>query len=317
MEHGRDTTEDAPDSETRVLGRRTYTEAQFERIIHENRAAAAPIAVEIGAAVLFAAIVSVLFADTGDRLDGLTLILVGVLFAVVPAAIWLAAFYRQDHREPEPKHYVIGVFALGAVLAEAIGQPLIRDLFRVQDWLYAAPLTGILGSIFVIGVVQEFLKYAAVRYTVYRAAEFDERVDGIIYGAAAGLGYATMLNLRYVIGNGGVDLGVGAVQVSVNALAQASFAGVTGYFLGRAKFERMGPLWLPFGLSFAAALNGVTSYLLREIPGRGGLGDTACSGLVVAAIVAAATFATLFAVIRRLNAAARATIGPVANGSAR
>ena len=48
-----------------------------------------------------------------------------------------------------------------------------------------------------IGFIQEFLIYAALRYTVYYSPEFDERVDGIIYAAAAGLGYATTLNLQY------------------------------------------------------------------------------------------------------------------------
>lgn len=302
----------APEGEVRVLGGRTYAAAEFDRVIHENKAAAAPIVVEIGAAVLFAAIMSLIFANTSERIGGLPLVLIGVVMAVVPAAIWLVAFYRQDRLEPEPKHYVFGVFVLGAALAEAAGQPLIRNVFRVQDWLYDNPLTGILGSILVIGALQEFLKYAAVRYTVFNSPEFDERVDGIIYGAAAGLGYATMLNIRYVVGNGGVDLGVGAVQVAVNALAHASFTGVTGYFLGRAKFERMGPLWLPLGLTVAAVLNGLVSYLLREIPQVGQFGYNAWYGLVVAAIVAAATFAVLFTVIRRLNAAARAAAGRAA-----
>jgi RsiW-degrading membrane proteinase PrsW (M82 family) len=190
------------------------------------------------------------------------------------------------------------------VLAEAIARPLIRDLFEVQSWLYDSALTGILGSIFVVGFIQEFLKYAGVRYTVYSSPEFDERIDGIIYGAAIGLGFATMLNVRYVVDNNGVNLGVGAIQVAVNALAHASFSGVVGYFLGRAKFERMGPVWLPLGVSLAAVLNGVVTYALREVPELGsGFSYNPWYGLVLAAIVAGATFVILFAVMRRINAA--------------
>ena len=33
-----------------------------------------------------------------------------------------------------------------------------------------------------------------------------ERIDGIIYGAAAGLGYATYLNIQYVLENGGIKM---------------------------------------------------------------------------------------------------------------
>jgi protease PrsW len=171
-------------------------------------------------------------------------------------------------------------------------------------------IINILGSIFIVGFVQEFLKYAAVRYTVFNSVEFDERVDGIIYGAAAGLGYATMTNLQYIMDNGGVGLGVGAIQVAITALAHASFSGVVGYFLGRAKFENMGPFWMPLGLTLAAVLNGIVTFVLGEVTT---LTTTFRNsdpnhwlGLVVAAIVAGGTFAVLFAIIRRLNATTRA-----------
>ncbi len=296
------------EGETRTLGRRAYCLNHYERVARENRAAATPILIHIGAVVLFAAVVAALAAALNPTLNNTALVLVGLLLALVPAAIWLLAFYQQDRLEPEPKRYVLGVFVLGAILAEAVGQPLIRDLFRVQDWLYDNPLVAIIGSILVIGFVQEFLKYAGVRYTVFLSPEFDERVDGIIYGAAIGLGYATMLNIRYVMGNNGVDLGVGAIQTSVLALAHASFGGVLGYFLGRAKFERMGPVWLPLGLTLAAILNGVVSYALRQLPMVGGFGYTPWYGLVLAAIVAGGTFAVLFMAIRRLNAAVLAEL---------
>jgi RsiW-degrading membrane proteinase PrsW (M82 family) len=149
-----------------------------------------------------------------------------------------------------------------------------------------------------VGAVQEFLKYAAVRYTNFRSPEFDERIDGIIYGAAAGLGYATMLNINYVVSHGGVELGVGAIRIAMTALAQASFAGLTGYFLGRAKFENMGPIWLPGGVLLASVLNGAVTVALGEIS-RSGLESTPLRGMILASVIAAVTFGVLFAVIRR------------------
>ncbi len=131
-------------------------------------------------------------------------------------------------------------------------------------------------------------------------------MDGIVYGAAAGLGYATLLNLTYVISNGGVDLGMGAIRIAVTALAHASFAGVTGYFLGRAKFENREPLWLPLGVLIAAVLNGIVSTALGEIS-RSGLRVTPLNGLILAAAVAAITFIVLFVIIQRNN---RATTPP-------
>jgi protease PrsW len=288
---------------TYTIGGRTYSAAEYARLARENKAAAGPLLVTVGVLVIFAAILALLFSLFDIRLSGTGLLLAGLVMALVPALVWLVAFTQQDRLEPEPKHYVFGVFILGALLAQAVGQPLIREFFRVQDWASGSAVVNILASILIAGFIQEFLKYAAVRYTVFYSGEFDERVDGIIYGAAAGLGYATVLNLQYVISNGGVDLGVGVMRVATSALAQASFAGVVGYFLGIAKFERKGPLWMPLGLTLAAVLNGVTSYVLGEVTRIGGFAINPWYGLVVAVIVAGGTFAALFTLIRRLNEA--------------
>jgi RsiW-degrading membrane proteinase PrsW (M82 family) len=296
------------EGEVFTLGGRTYDAEHYRGLAGENRAAAMPLLVAVGGIVIFAAIIALLGRLLPGTLEGPVLLTAGVIVAVVPALIWLVAFYLQDQREPEPKEYVFGLFLLGALLAAAVGQPIIRDVFRVQEWTSASAILAILASIFIIGFVQETLIYAAIRHTIYRSAEFDERVDGIIYGAAVGLGYATTLNIQYVVNNGGVDLGVGVLRVAVAALAQASFAGVIGYFLGRAKFENMGPLWLPVGLTIAAVLNGIVTYLLGEVSTinstsvRSSL-FTPWIGLVVAVVVAGATFFVLFTLIRRLNAA--------------
>ncbi len=177
-------------------------------------------------------------------LTGWQLVAFGLMMALVPALLWLIFFYLQDRLSPEPKGNVFGVFVLGGLLAAAIGQPVIERIFQVQDWMYTTWWVQLLASILVIGFVQEFLVYASVRYSIYRSRDFDERVDGVIYAIAAGLGYATVLNFQYVMQHGGVDVGVGAMTVTINALAQAGFAGIIGYFLGQAKFETTPRYWL-------------------------------------------------------------------------
>ena len=172
-------------------------------------------------------------------------------------------------------------------------------------WLPINSWVNLLGSILVVGFTHEFLKYAAVRYSVYPSTEFDERADGVVYGTAAGLGYATMLNINYVVASGGVNLQAGVMRIVVTALAQASFAGLTGYFLGRAKFEEEPVWWLPSGVALAAVLNGVFTTLRGELTTTGlslsGGGFNPWPGLILATIVAGATFGALFYLIRRAN----------------
>ena len=287
----------------RSIGRRYYCDLHYSRVTQDRRGIWLSTLVGILALLLFVGLVALILNLAQPTLSGTPLALVGIVLAVVPAVIWLGVFYRQDRLEAEPKRYVLSIFVLGAILAVGVGIPVLRDLFRVQDWLDSAgTLVNILGTILVVGFVQEYLKYAGVRFTIFGSPEFDERVDGIVYGAAMGLGFATMLNIQYVIGHGGVQLGVGVMRITITALAQASFAGVSGYFLGRAKFEDMPIWWLPAGVTLAATLNAIVTFLLQEVSMQG-LQFTPAYGLVLAAVVAGATFAVLFALIRRINAA--------------
>ena len=185
------------------------------------------------------------------------LMVIGVVMALIPAMAWLFFFYQQDQREPEPKGLVAQVFILGGLLAMAIGIPLVEDVYHVSTWIFENIWVNLAGAILVIGLSQEFLKFAAVRFSVYSSAEFDERTDGIIYATAAGLGFATVLNIVFVVNSGGVNLGVGALRVTLTALAEASFAGITGYFLSRQKFDHPPVWWMPTGVFIAATLNGI------------------------------------------------------------
>lgn len=216
-----------------------------------------------------------------------TLVLTGILVALVPAIVWLAFFYRRDRLEPEPKHLVVQMVILGGLLASAIGIPVVEGLFAVPDWLSDSPAWAqLLGGFLIVGMTQEFLKYAAVRFSVYHAADFDEAIDGIIYTTAVAIGFAVVLNINFVVSSGGVDLGSGAIRIVLTTLAQASFAGVVGYFLGRMKFEKRPLWWMPLGLTIAAALNSLF-YFLRGTLSQGGLGTVnSWVGLVLAAALA-------------------------------
>jgi RsiW-degrading membrane proteinase PrsW (M82 family) len=291
--------------EARRIGGCTYCERHYASVTQDRPSAWwAGLGLILGQ-VAFVLLVEGLASLLEPTLAGWALVAAGLALALIPALIWLIFFYQQDRLEPEPKGYVLGVFVLGALLAQAIGIPLVEDVFDVRHWLPISPWASLGGSILVIGFTQEFLKYAAVRYSVYPSAEFDGRVDGVVYGTAAGLGYATMCNVHYVVASGGLNLQAGVIRIVVTALAQASFAGLTGYFLGQAKFEDRPVWWLPGGVALSAVLNGLFTYLRGELTttglGLAGGGFNPWPGLVLAAIVAGGTFGILYYLIRRAN----------------
>jgi hypothetical protein len=53
------------------------------------------------------------------------------------------------------------------LVAGAFGIPLVRDVFQLGQWLDATTWTHLFGSILVVGFVQQFLIFAAVRYSIY------------------------------------------------------------------------------------------------------------------------------------------------------
>jgi RsiW-degrading membrane proteinase PrsW (M82 family) len=116
--------------------------------------------------------------------------LLAVVLAVVPGIFWLLFFYSRDRYDPEPPVWIMLVFLLGGAVTFPIGI-LEGGLILLSG--------GFLGSVLIAPVLEELAKYWVVEKTVYRTHVFDEPVDGIVYAAAAGLGFATLENTLYVL----------------------------------------------------------------------------------------------------------------------
>lgn len=298
---------------TRVVGAYAFCERHYERSTHLRRGGRQADVASIALLVGFVVVLYLVDALLQPRLDGDALTLGGLILAIIPAIVWLAFFYRQDRLEPEPRTMVIGVFVLGLLVATAVAIPIVDRVFDVGAWLFTSPLVHLAGGILVVGIVQEGLKYLTLRLSVYGSREFDERTDGIIYGTAVGLGFATALNVAFVVESGGVDLGTGAIRIVLTSLAHASFGGVIGYFMGRQKFEPRPIWWMAAGVAIAASLNGVFFYL-RSTVARGMIESPVDAispwvGLVLAAVLAGSITLALSTLTRRELARATAVSG--------
>ncbi len=256
--------------------------------------------------LVFVGIVELIVQVFNPKLSGFGLGLVSLLLAVIPAAIWLAIFYSQDRKEPEPKQYVIGVAVLAGLLAATIGQPLINGYFKVNQWIGGQVLTEIIGSILIIGFITAFLIYASVRFSIFYSSEFDQRLDGVVYGSAAGIGYAAMINVIKVVENGGVELGAGVVGIVVTQMVHGSLGALIGYFLGRDKFDPKRVWWMAVGITVVAILRGLYSWLSGEITQAGiSLSAGATNGynywpsLILGTLFAALIMILVFTLVRR------------------
>src|SRR5262249_19517007 len=149
------------------------------------------------------------------------------------------------------------VVILSALAANAIGLPLVDHAFAVDQWLVTAPgITRILGYTLTAGIVQEILKYAVIRYSVWPQC-FRTRSDGIAYAMAAGIGYATVLNLNYAFTTV-ADPASTAPRITEFTLTQVSISLIVGYFLAELALSEDAIMFgLPGSLLFAAFLTGL------------------------------------------------------------
>ena len=277
---------------THNIGGRWFCDEHYNKAVYTRKGVWRTAIIAVVALLIFVAAVVVLDLVFKPQLSGGPLVLTGLILALVPAALWLVFFYQQDRLEPEPVGNVARMFVIGLALAGAIGIPLTDQLFAVQNWLYRDALTTWVGSIFITGGVAAFIIYATVRYFMFDEPEFDERTDGVVYATAAALGYATSLNIQFILANGGARLGTGEIFVAEVALAFAAFGGLLGYFLGRAKLEQDPIWWLPLGLVLTALLGGLFVILRGQLdPGSitivgKGSGLPSFNGLILAGILA-------------------------------
>ena len=191
-----------------------------------------------------------------------TLELACLIVPILLSFAWLLFVRRFDRAHPEPMWLIAVTFLLGALSVVPAG--LLEVLFAsLSPWLdpglvtfggqsFAFPLAFVVFTV-VVGLSEEGSKYLAAQFAV-RRPEFDEPVDGIVYGIVASLGFAAAENIRYfAVGRMNAPLVIARCFMSVPA--HMFFGALWGYALG-AKLVNPGKrrwAWL----LFAAAMHGL------------------------------------------------------------
>jgi protease PrsW len=169
------------------------------------------------------------------------------LAAVLPTIGYVLLFYWADRYEREPGWLAAVAFLWGAI--PAIIASLIGELVLGYPFMDEMPniRTELVESALFAPVVEEIAKGVAL-LLIFRwvRREFDGVLDGLIYGALIGFGFAMTENLFYFLG----------------AFSEGGFGDLVVIFLLRVVL---------FGLnhSFYTALTGIGFGLARESTGRG------------------------------------------------
>ncbi|MCR2786040.1 MULTISPECIES: PrsW family intramembrane metalloprotease [unclassified Microbacterium] len=190
--------------------------------------------------------------------------LIGMLLALVPFVGVLLAVRIADRWEPEPRSLVALAVAWGAIAAVVItlAIDLVLTLVIGDD---GSAARDAFSSVIQAPIVEELAKGLGllIIFVVGRRA-FDGPIDGVVYGALVGAGFAFTENILY-FATSLIEGGVAETTVTfflrgiLSPFAHVMFTAVTGYALGRvardgAPVGRVMRAWL-VGMLGAAVLH--------------------------------------------------------------
>ena len=116
-----------------------------------------------------------------------------LLITIVPSILILLYFFLSD-KFKEPKGFIALVFFLGICICLPAGYVNSFMENNFKDIFSERLLFSFLGPAW----CEELLKFIILYFIVLRRNEFNEPMDGIVYGVTVSLGFATFENYDYV-----------------------------------------------------------------------------------------------------------------------
>ncbi len=183
------------------------------------------------------------------------------ILGFAPGVFWVWYLRRKDDLEPEPRHLVVWVFALGCLST----LPVLWLRPELESWVQSLTVgwdANFVDAFLITAPLEELAKMLAFLLGIYWHRQLDEPLDGIIYGTAVGLGFASVENVIYIRSYDEPMLA--PTRGFTATLAHVATSGALGFFVGLSRFRpvsRLPFLWLA-GLALAIAFHGVYDYFL-------------------------------------------------------
>ncbi len=137
-----------------------------------------------------------------------TVFILSCIGALIPAFIYTTIIYSVDRYEKEPIWLLVVTFLWGAIPAVIISF-FFNTLLSIPLYALAGDAGDIWAASLIAPPVEETAKGAIlVAILFFRRSEIDSLLDGIIYGAVVGMGFAVVENVYYfmnVFAEGGTE----------------------------------------------------------------------------------------------------------------
>ena len=159
-----------------------------------------------------------------------------IITALIPAVILGWWIYKKDSARPEPPRMLVKAFLYGvgsAFVTLVIGQ------FLNMLGLYVCDLGSFAGAVstalFAAALPEEVSKLLMLWLLLRKNPYYDEYLDGIVYAACVGLGFAGTENILYLVQSEDW-LGVAIMRGLTAVPAHFAIACAMGYFYSKRHF---------------------------------------------------------------------------------
>ncbi|MBQ8965399.1 PrsW family glutamic-type intramembrane protease [Ruminococcus sp.] len=164
-----------------------------------------------------------------------------LMIAVLPTFVIFAIVIKNARAAKEPFKKIAKVFGISvastivAIILEALGDALLDAVFKSMGLQSHSVLWILAECFFVIALVEEGCKYFSFKLMIFQDRAFDNTYDGVIYGAASALGFATLENILYVFQTG---FGTGILRAVLSVPLHACTGIYMGYKFGISKYNK-------------------------------------------------------------------------------
>lgn len=187
------------------------------------------------------------------------------LSGTLPALFLMWYVERHDAKRPEPRSLLRKTALYGGLITIPC---IFFEMALSGGGLKNDSAGGALFTAYVVAAFTEEAAKALVLYlAVWRHPSFDERFDGIVYGTRAGLGFALVENVGYLMGSESLSgfVGVFIMRAVLAVPGHAIWGGFMGHYAAKKRFDGTGPGLLG-GLAIAIFLHGSYDAALMLMP---------------------------------------------------
>lgn len=226
-----------------------------------------------------------------------------VILTFLPTLVLITFFYRRDmNREPRKTLTITLLYGGLAFVPVVIVENILSNLGLLTG---TSPLIfNFYDMIVNVAAPEETFKLLVILLYSARTSAFDEPMDGLVYGVAAALGFATVENIFYVLEGG---LGTAITRALLSVPSHAFWGAILGYSVGQVRFKKRKAGFVLSGLLIAILLHGLFNFFLVTIESAGAYTDALAGFMILGLLfllftVFALEMVWILRTIRRLRA---------------